>query len=112
MNSGRDKCCAQVSLGTTASLPVQVLGMQWNMLQGRIPPSWANLSSLRAVWVRPGNYQLCGSTPALAPFHLCKEVDTRCAFRLLAFLTHCNESPGGHAMQSESTLQTHLKAWA
>lgn len=61
--------------------------MQWNMLQGKVPSSWANLSSLRALWVRPGNYQLCGSPPPLAAFHLCKEVDAQCAPLRLTLLT-------------------------
>ncbi|BDA50936.1 probable serine/threonine-protein kinase DDB_G0267514 at C-terminar half [Coccomyxa sp. Obi] len=61
-----------------AMAELQVLGLQWNMLQGSIPSSWSNLQSMRALWVRPGNYQLCGTVPPLASFQLCKEVDTRC----------------------------------
>ena len=57
---------------------MQTWGLQWNMLSGSIPDSWRNLRA-KSVWVRPGNYQLCGSKPANATFELCKEIDGKCA---------------------------------
>ena len=62
-----------------ATWGVQVLGLEWNMLHGAIPASWANLRALRSLWLRPGNYQLCGSAPPNAPFTLCKESNSHCA---------------------------------
>ena len=60
---------------------MQTWGLQWNMLSGTIPDSWRNLRA-KSVWVRPGNYQLCGSKPANATFELCKEIDGKCALLL------------------------------
>ena len=62
---------------------MQIWGLQWNMLHGRIPDSWGNLRA-KSIWVRPGNYQLCGSKPANATFELCKEIDGKCEPPLLA----------------------------
>ena len=56
---------------------LQTIGLQWNMLHGLIPDSWRNLRA-ETVWLRPGNYQLCGSKPLNATFELCKEVDGKC----------------------------------
>lgn len=56
----------------------QVLGLQWNMLHGPVPESWSNLKSMRALWVRPGNYQLCGDTPPAATFSFCKDASGHC----------------------------------
>lgn len=55
-----------------------MFGIQWNMLHGAIPHSWTGLKMLRALWVRPGNYQLCGTAPPNAAFSLCKELDGKC----------------------------------
>ena len=58
-------------------VPMQSIGLQWNMLHGSVPATWANLRA-DTVWLRPGNYQLCGTKPENASFELCKEVDNTC----------------------------------
>ena len=70
---------------------MQIWGLQWNMLFGSIPDSWRNLRA-KSIWVRPGNYQLCGSKPANATFELCKEIDGKCEQLMLASLIHCSQA--------------------
>ena len=65
------------------SVLLQTIGLQWNMLHGLIPDSWRNLRA-ETVWLRPGNYQLCGSKPLNATFELCKEVDGKCELLCIA----------------------------
>ena len=47
-------------------------------MHGAIPTSWSTLRALRALWLRPGNYQMCGGVPLDAPFSICREIDTAC----------------------------------
>lgn len=42
-----------------------------NDLSGTIPASWAQLPSLKQLYVRPGNERLCGRLPPNATFQLC-----------------------------------------
>jgi hypothetical protein len=60
-----------------------VLGLQWNVLHGALPDSWADMRAMRALWVRPGNYQMCGGVPPQATFRFCKDVDGKCELAAL-----------------------------
>ena len=56
----------------------QTLRLEWNMLSGTIPPSFALLPALGSVSVSPGNYQLCGGLPEGARFQLCRQLGSYC----------------------------------
>eukprot|EP00887_Chlorella_sp_A99_P002361 scaffold10.g2361.t1 len=59
---------------STPATGLAALGRLWidgNDLSGSIPPSWANLTKLQQLYVRPGNERLCGGVPAGAVFRLC-----------------------------------------
>ena len=72
-----EKCGCKGKISADRVCCCRTIGLQWNMLHGLIPDSWRNLRA-DTVWVRPGNYQLCGSKPLNAIFELCKEVDGKC----------------------------------
>ena len=61
-----------------------------------------NLKALRLLWLRPGNYQLCGSVPPNAQFSLCKETDEHC--ELLRLICHTLALSGGVACHQQSQL--------
>lgn len=96
-------CVVIVNIAYVLNTAPQTLGLQWNMLHGAVPESWTNLRA-QTVWVRPGNYQLCGGKPTNASFELCKEIDGRCelssptcslnmtrstSFQVLLYTYHC-----------------------
>ena len=49
---------------------LRVLRVVHNNLEGRVPPSWGRLG-LVALYVRPGNWRMCGRAPPKAGYRLC-----------------------------------------
>lgn len=67
-----------LSLSPTFIAPHFCSWLERNDLSGTIPASWANLTSLRRLVIRPGNPILCGPVPPGLPFFLCSDEDVSC----------------------------------
>lgn len=52
--------------------------LERNNLTGGVPASWAALTSLRRLVLRPGNPELCGPVPPGLPFSICTDADVSC----------------------------------
>ena len=56
------------------------LSLIWNRLSGSLPDSWLSFSAGPSIWLRPGNYQLCGSLPENngTSLQFCEDINGTC----------------------------------